>query len=105
MSMERVYNAKRLHSALGNGNPEEFETLFAQKVAQFEWPAVVRFAEFTPNPGHFSVEINRPTNQQNKRLKYICSISCRSERTENRIWIRLARINRSGAIGGRSKLV
>ena len=42
-----------------------------------------------------------PTNQRNSRLYCICSINCRSERTENRIWIRLARISRSGAIEGR----
>jgi TPP-dependent pyruvate/acetoin dehydrogenase alpha subunit len=42
-----------------------------------------------------------PTNQRNSRLYCICSISCRSERTEKRIWIRLARSNRSGAIDGR----
>ena len=42
-----------------------------------------------------------PTNQRNIRLYCICSISCLSDRTENRIWIRLARNNRSGAIDGR----
>ncbi len=49
--------------------------------------------------------IPRPTNQRNKRLYCICSINCRSERTENRIWIRLARISRSGGIEGRPKSV
>lgn len=45
-----------------------------------------------------------PTKQRNSRLYYICSISCRSERTENRIWSRLARISRSGASrGGRNR--
>ena len=42
-----------------------------------------------------------PTNQRNRRLYCICSINCRSDRTENRIWIRLARISRSGGIEGR----
>lgn len=45
--------------------------------------------------------IPRPTNQRNNRLYCICSISCRSERIENRICSRLARIRRSGAIEGR----
>lgn len=40
----------------------------------------------------------RPTNQRNSRLYCICSINCRSDRTENRICSRLARISRSGAI-------
>ena len=43
----------------------------------------------------------RPTNHRNSRLYRICSISCRSERTENRIWIRLARSSLSGAMEGR----
>lgn len=41
------------------------------------------------------------TNYRNSRLYYICSISCRSEQTENRVWISLARISRSGGIEGR----
>jgi hypothetical protein len=47
----------------------------------------------------------RPTNQRNRRLYAICSISCRSERIEHKIWIRLAQISRSGAIEGRPKSV
>lgn len=31
--IERVYNTRRLHSALGYRPPEEFETLIAQKAA------------------------------------------------------------------------
>jgi hypothetical protein len=46
-----------------------------------------------------------PTDQRNIRLSSICSIRCRSERTENRIWSKLARISRSGGIEGRPKSV
>ena len=42
-----------------------------------------------------------PTNQRKSRLQCICLINCRSDRIDNRIWIRLARNNRSGAIYGR----
>ena len=50
---------------------------------------------------HTASSTPRPTNQRKSRLYCICSINCRSERTENRIWIRLARMSRSGAIEGR----
>lgn len=39
-------------------------------------------------------------NQRNIRLSSICSINRRSDRTENRICNRLARISRSGGIEG-----
>ncbi len=44
-----------------------------------------------------------PTKPSAYQLYCVCSISCRSDRTEIRIWIRLARISRSGAIEGRPK--
>lgn len=105
MFIEQVYKSKRLHSSFVCRTPEEFETLIAQTAAAFEWPAVVKPAGFTPNPGHFSVETNRPTNQRSKKFYCICCISFRSERIETRIWIRPARISRSGAIEGRPKSV
>lgn len=49
---------------------------------------------------HSGSSIAKPTSQRNMKLYCICSISCRSERTENRICFRLARISRSGAMEG-----
>lgn len=40
------------------------------------------------------------TNRRNSRLYYINLINCRSEWIENRIWIRLGEISRSGALEG-----
>jgi hypothetical protein len=36
---------------------------------------------------HTGSSIPRPTNQRNRKLYCICSISCRSDRTEKRMWI------------------
>jgi hypothetical protein len=50
---------------------------------------------------HTGSSMPSPTNQRNSRLYCIWSISCRSERTENRICTSAARSSRSGAIEGR----
>ena len=52
---------------------------------------------------HTGSLIPRPNNQRNRRLYRIGSVRWRSDLTENRIWIRLARISRSGEIEGRLK--
>lgn len=61
--IEQIYNAKRLHSARGYRTPEESETLFARKAAQFGWRDVAQPEGFTPYPGQFRVKINMPRHE------------------------------------------
>ena len=48
-----------------------------------------------------AASIGSPTNQRKSRLKSICSINCRSERTEKNACNKVARSSISGGMEGR----